>query len=33
LDPPAEIDLDQIGRDELAVDDDARRDEHRPAPV
>src|SRR6202012_3326273 len=27
-----EVDLDEIGRDELAVDDDAGRDVHRAAP-
>ena len=32
-DAHAEIDVDQIGRDELAVDDHAGRDEHRPAPI
>ena len=31
-DPDAEIDLHEVVRDELAVDDDAGRDVHRPAP-
>ena len=32
-DAHAEVDVDEIVRDELAVDDDARSDEHAPAPV
>ena len=32
-DADVEVDVDQVGRDQLAVDDDAGRDVHRPAPV
>ena len=32
-DADAEVDVDQVGGDQLAVDDDAGRDVHRPAPV
>ena len=32
-DAHAEVDVDQVGRHQLAVDDDAGRDVHRPAPV
>ena len=32
-DPDAEVDVDEVGRHELAVDDDARGDEHLVAPV
>ena len=32
-DADAEVDVDQVGGDQLAVDDHAGRDEHRPAPV
>ena len=32
-DPDAEVDVDEVGRDQLAVDDDARGDEHLVAPV
>ena len=32
-DPDAEVDLDEVVGDELAVDDDAGGDEHLPAPV
>ena len=32
-DPDAEVDLDEVVGDQLAVDDDARRDAHGPAPL
>ena len=32
-DADAEVDVDQVGRDQFAVHDDARRDEHRLAPI